>query len=243
MKGWQRETYGDEAAEVYDHLASLASDPDRAAARLATLADGGSALELGIGTGRVALPLAARGIRVDGIDASEAMVAKLRAKPGGADLDVVIGDFAEVGVEGQYALVFVVFNTFFNLLTAEGQRLCFTNVAERLAPGGRFVIEAFVPDLTMFDRGQRVTVRRIEIDEVDLDVAIHDAPNQRVDASRVLLREDGVRLVPVSLRYAWPHELDDMAAAAGLQLAQRWGGWDEEPFTDASASHVSVWRR
>jgi SAM-dependent methyltransferase len=244
MRGYGAATYGDRIAAHYDRIVRGGSDPEAAADRLAALCGGaGPALELAIGTGRVALPLAQRGVEVHGIDASEAMVAELRKKPGGDAVPVTIGDFAEVGVEGSYALVFVVFNTFFALLSAEDQQRCFRNVAARVEPGGRFLIEAFVPDLGRFDRGQRVSVIGITLDEVKLDVSIHDPVTQRVDSQHVLISEEGVRLFPVAVRYAWPAELDAMAAAAGLEREHRWAGWCEEPFTASSGNHVSVWRR
>ncbi len=178
-----------------------------------------------------------------GIDASEAMVAKLRAKPGGDRVPVTIGDFADVGVDGRYALVFVAFNTFFALLTQEDQLRCFANVAAHLADGGVFVIEAFFPDLARFDRDQRVHVNRIESGEVMLDAARHDPAAQRVDSYHIVLGEQGTRLYPVSIRYAFPSELDLMARLAGLELTDRWGGWNREPFTAASLRHVSVYGR
>ena len=154
-------TYGDRIADAYDDLHGRL-DPGPAVRRLIGLANVGRVLELGTGTGRIALPLANEGIEVHGIDASEAMVAKLRAKPGGDSIPVAFGDFADVDVEGTFALTYVVFNTFFALLTQQDQVQCFGNVAAHLEPGGRFVIEAFVPDLTRYDRGQRVGASRID---------------------------------------------------------------------------------
>jgi SAM-dependent methyltransferase len=154
-----------------------------------------------------------------------------------------MGDFADVGVEATYPLVFVVFNTFFALRTEDAQRRCFANVAAHLRPGGRFVIEAFVPDLGRFDRDQRVSVTRVEVDEVELDVSIHHPDEQRVDAQIIVLREDGVTMHPVALRYAWPEQLDEMATAAGLELEARAAGWQNEPFEEGSMVAVSVYRR
>jgi SAM-dependent methyltransferase len=241
--GYDQSTYGERIADVYDRWAGVPADTEQTVAFLAARAGGGPVLELGVGTGRVALPLAARGLDVHGIDASPAMVARLRAKPGGAALPVHQGDFADVGVRGRYALVFVVFNTFFALLTQDDQIRCLTNVAARLRPGGRFVLEAFVPDLARFDRGQRVSVTDIGADSVRLDVSRHDPVSQRVSSQHLVLDEGGARLYPVQLRYAWPSELDLMARLAGLELLERWGGWQGEPFTAASALHVSVWVR
>ena len=234
-------TYGDRIADVYDAWFHPPSDPGAAVDFLAGLAGSGPALELAIGTGRIALPLAERGVEIRGIDASQAMVAKLREKPGGADIPVTMGDFADVGVEGSFSLVFVVFNTLFALLTQEDQLRCFRNVAAHLADGGRFVVEAFVPDLARFERGQRVGVSAVSIDRVDLEVSRHDAVNQRVDSQHVFVSGEGTRLSPVSLRYAFPSELDLMARLAGLELEERWGGWSGDPFTKSSTDHVSVY--
>jgi SAM-dependent methyltransferase len=200
-------------------------------------------LELAIGTGRLALPLAERGLEVRGIDASEAMVAKLREKPGGDRIPVTMGDFADVGVEGSYSLIFIGFNTFFALLTQEDQLRCFANVAEHLARGGVFALEAFFPDLARYDRGQRVNVIRLNPDEVMLDASLHDPVGQRVEAEHIVITEQGIRLYPVNLRYAFPAELDLMARLAGLELKERWGGWGREPFTADSPRHVSVYGR
>ncbi len=242
MRGYDASTYGDRIAEAYDGFHRPDLGPVAPVVeRLARLAGDGPVLELGIGTGRLAVPLAQRGVPVKGIDASGAMVAKLRERPGGRDIPVTLGDFADVAVQGQFSLVFVAFNTFFALLTSEDQKRCFRNVAARLAGGGVFVIEAFVPDISRFDRGQRVSANSVEVDEVRLDVSRHDAVNQRVDTQHVLLSEAGVRLYPVALRYAWPAELDLMAEMAGLRLQHRWGGWCEEPFTADSGTHVSVY--
>jgi hypothetical protein len=238
-------TYGDRIADVYDRWFTLPEDAEPAAAFLAVLAGAGPALELGIGTGRVALPLAGRGVTVHGVDASEAMVAKLREKPGGSEIPVTIGDFANVGelVEGTYSLVYVVFNTFFALLTQEDQIRCFQGVAERLSRDGVFVIRAFVPDLTLFDRGSRVAVTVTHVDEVLLDVGNLDVTAQRIATQHLVVGEDGIKMYPVRLRYAWPAELDLMARLAGLRLRDRWAGWDRTPFGTGSGQHVSVYER
>jgi SAM-dependent methyltransferase len=236
-------SFGADAAETYDEV-SRRGDEEATVAFLERLADGGPALELAIGTGRIALPLADRGVRVDGIDISPAMVEKLRAKPGGDRISVTIGDFAEVPVEGTYPLIFLVFNTLFNLLTQDEQVRCFENVASHLSDDGRFVVEAFVPTfLTRLRDNQYVDAEAVGVDEVRLDVARHDPVTQRLDESHVSLSSRGVRLYPVVSRYAWPSELDLMAKIAGLRLAERWGGWDRRPFSATSTNHVSVYRR
>jgi len=243
MDDYGATTYGDLIADVYDEWHVPGENTAAATALLAGLAGDGPALELAIGTGRIALPLVERGIEVHGIDASEAMIAKLRAKPGGERIPVATGDFADVGVDGRFPLVYLVFNTFFALLTQKEQVRCFRKVATHLTGDGVFVIEAFVPDLGRFDRQQRTCVSRIDVDEILLDVSRHDPVSQRVDSQLVVLRADGIRLQPVRLRYAWPAELDLMAQLAGLRLHHRWGGWRREPFTASSGVHVSVYGR
>jgi SAM-dependent methyltransferase len=241
--GYDRATYGERMAEVYDRWPRVPANADAVVAFLAGLAGRGPVLELGIGTGRIALPLSQRGLEVHGIDASPAMVAKLRSKPGGDRIPVAIADFATVPVEGRFSLVFVVFNTFFGLLTQEDQIGCFGAVARHLTEDGLFVIEAFVPDLSRFDRGQRIEAMSVENDQVVLETSRHDSVGQRVVSQQVLVSRRGVELYPVQLRYAWPSELDLMARLAGLRIRARWGGWSGEPFSAASASHVSVYER
>ena len=210
---------------------------------LASVAGAGPILELAIGTGRVALPLAERGFEVHGIDASTAMVQKLRGKPGGTSIPVAIGDFADVEVEGSFSLVYVVFNTFFALPSQEAQVRCFQNVAERLSAGGVFVIEAFVPDLSRFDRDQRVSATSVEPDRVQLEVSSHDLAAQRVESLHVQIEEGSTRLFPVHIRYAWPSELDLMARLAGLELRERYADFNRQAFSAAADVHVSVYGR
>jgi hypothetical protein len=231
MEGYGPETYGERIAEAYDDLFHPPTSAEDTVEFLAGLAGGGPALELAIGTGRIALPLAARGVEVHGIDASEAMVTKLRAKPGGDDITVTIGDFADVGVQGRYRLIAVVFNTLWALLTQEEQVRCVRNVADHLTEDGTFVTEMFVPDPARFDRDQRVQVRNIESRRVVLEASQHDAGNQRVSSQLIALQDGGgISMFPVELRYIWPSELDLMAELAGLRLRERWGGWKHEPF-------------
>ncbi len=236
-------SFGEAAAETYDTV-SRRGDEESAVRFLADLTNGGRALELAIGTGRIALPLTERGVAVDGIDISPAMVARLRAKPGGEHIPVTIGDFADVPVDGTYSLVFVVFNTFFNLLTQDDQVRCFENVAAHLDADGAFVVEAFVPTfLHRLRDDQYVDAESVGIDEVRLDVARHDPVAQQLDETHVSLTADGVRLFPVVCRYAWPSELDLMARLGGLELKERWSDWDRTPFGAASKMHVSVYGR
>jgi len=232
-------TYNERCAGVYDEL--FGAFDAAAVDVLAELAGGGSALELGIGTGLIALPLAARGIEVHGIDASPAMVARLRAKPGGGSLPVTMGDFAEVGVAGEFALVFVVFNTLFALQTQGDQVRCFRNAAAHLAADGVFVVEAYVPDAAFGGGPLRVTA--VESDRVGLKVSRHDPVAQRIASQHVVIRDGEVRLYPVEIRYAWPAELDLMAELAGLRLRHRWSDWNRTEFSAASTKHVSVYAR
>ncbi len=235
-------SFEEDVAEIYDDVQR--GDEAAAVAFLAQLAAGGPALELAVGTGRIALPLASRGIRVDGIDFSPAMVARLRAKPGGDQIAVTMGDFAAVPVSGAYRLIYVVFNTLFNLLTQDDQVRCFENVAAHLSAEGAFVVEAFVPAfLHRLRDDQYVDAEAVGVDQVRLDVGRHDPVLQRLDESHVTLSRDGMRLNPIVTRYAWPSELDLMARIAGLRLKQRWGGWNREPYTAASSLHVSVYGR
>lgn len=231
-------TYGERIAGVNDEL--YADHDPAAITALRQLAQGelarpGPALELGIGTGRIALPLQQTGIEVHGIDASESMVAKLRLKPGGDALPVTFGDFADVPVEGHYTLIYVLFNTFYALLTQEEQLRCMRNVARHLEPQGVFVIEAFVPDLTRYSGGQSVRVS-LDNNRVQLDAAQLDPVAQHITAQHVMLTEQGISLFPVRLRYVWPAELDLMARLAGLQLRHRWATGRAAPFRRKAAS-------
>jgi SAM-dependent methyltransferase len=243
MDGHDASTYGDRIADVYDEWYVPRMDPSAAVDLLTELAGQGSALELGIGTGRVALPLAANGVRVVGIDASQAMIDTLRTKPGGADIDVRIGNFADVDVEGVFSLIYVPFTTFFALLSQAEQIRCMRNVTMHLEPGGWFVLDAFVPDPGRFQNNQAVVAQEVASGHVMIDVARHDPVEQRVDSSHVVITESGVRLYPVALRYSWPAELDAMAMVAGLVPAFRYGGYDRRPFDASSTHHVSIYRR
>jgi SAM-dependent methyltransferase len=236
-------SFGEDLAGIYDEI-SQRGDELETVAFLEELANGGPVLELAIGTGRIALPLAARGIRVDGIDLSPAMVARLRAKPGGDKLNVTLGDFADVGVEGTYKLIYVVFNTLFNLLTQDDQVRCFQNVAAHLTDDGSFLVEAMVPNsFYSLQNDQYVEAETIGVDSVRLDVARHDPVNQLLEESHVSLSSKGIHLNPIVTRYAWPSELDLMARIAGMRLKGRWGGWNRQPFTSRSGRHVSVYGR
>ncbi len=235
-------SFGRATADSYD--GTPRGDEAETVSFLHRLAAGGPALELAIGTGRIALPLMEKGIRVDGIDLSPEMVARLREKPGADRITVTMGDFAAVDVPGRYPLVYLVFNTLFNLLSQDDQVRCFENVAAHLTDDGVFVVEAFVPDFLFRLRDhQYVDAEAIGVSAVRLDVGRHDPTQQLLEESHVELTPAGVRLFPIVCRYAWPSELDLMARLAGLRLMNRWGGWSEEPFTSASPRHVSVYSR
>ena len=235
------ETYGERVADVYDEW--FTDYESSAIELLAELAGGGKALELGIGTGRIALPLSARGVEVHGIDASASMIARLREKPGAAQIRVTEGDFAEVAVEAEFALVYVIFNTFFALTTQETQVRCFRNAAARLSDGGCFLVEAFVPDLNRFQGGQVNWATKVTNDLVQLDVGQHNPVTQQVVSQKVIITDGNVRLYPLQIRYCWPAELDLMAQLAGLRLRERWGNWNREPFTAQSTKHISVYQK
>jgi SAM-dependent methyltransferase len=237
-------TYGDRIADVYDTLYGelpYGGPVETTVAFLVELAAGRPALELGIGTGRVAVPLAAAGVEVHGIDASEAMVDRLRSKPGGDGIQVTIADFRTFTLPQRFGLVYAVFNTFFALLTQDDQVACFRAISRHLEPEGAFVMEAFVPDLARFDRGQRVAAVRVESDEVALEVTKHDPVAQVSGSQQVVIREDAVRLFPIRIRYAFPPELDLMARLAGMRLRGRWADWDRSAFGPGAQKHVSVW--
>jgi len=208
---------------------------------LAELAGDGAALELGIGTGRVALPLAQRGVEVHGIDLSTAMVARMRAKPGGDEIPVAIGDFATARAEGRFSLAYLVFNTINNLTTQDAQVACFENVAAHLEPGGQFVIEVGVPQLQRLPPGE--TVRPFALTPTHLGFDEFDVARQGLISHHYELIDGVWRSDSVPFRYVWPSELDLMARIAGMTLVERWAGWRREPFTSESTSHVSVWRR
>ncbi len=206
---------------------------------LAGLAGDGGALEFGIGTGRIALPLAERGVRVAGIDNSEPMLARLRARPGAEDIEVALGDFASTRVDGEFSLVYLVFNTIFNLVTQDAQVACFQNAAAHLRSGWRFVIETRVPALQNLPVGQTVIPFRADPEGFSFDV--YDVVTQRFSSQHFYIVDGGLEAFPVEFRYAWPSELDLMARLAGLRLQDRWAGWRREPFTSLSQAHVSVY--
>ncbi len=236
--------FGERVAAVYDEHSGGMFDPavvGPAVETLAELAGDGAALEFAIGTGRIALPLAERGVRVVGIDNSEAMLARLREKPGAERLEALAGDMATTRVAGAFSLVYLVFNTIFNLNTQDGQVACFENAAAHLPSGGRFVIEARVPELQRLPLGQTVLPWRA--DPRGMSYYVYDVVTQRLSGQHYHFVDGGVQPSPIEMRYAWPAELDLMARLAGMRLQDRWGGWQREPFTGLSPAHVSVYEK
>jgi hypothetical protein len=236
--------FGERVASAYDERSATMFDPavvGPAVDLLAELATGGGALEFAIGTGRIALPLAERGVRVAGIDNSEAMVARLREKPGAERIQAVVGDMAATRVDGEFELVYLVFNTIFNLVTQDGQVACFENASAHLSDGGRFVIEARVPELQRLPLGQTVLPWRAE--PGGISAYVYDVVTQRLSGQHYDFLDGSVEATPTEMRYAWPAELDLMARLAGMRLKDRWAGWGREPFTALSPSHVSVYEK
>lgn len=241
----QDDGYFDERiAARYDESAARMFDPrvvDPVVDFLVEASRGGRVLELGIGTGRIALPLAQRGVPVHGIELSKAMVAGLRGKPGGEDIGVTIGDFATTAVDGSFALAYVVFNTIMNLTTQAAQVACFRNVAAQLEPGGCFVIEVGVPELQWVPPGE--TIRAFHVSESRWGFDEYDVATQTLTSHHFEIVDGRAERFSVPSRYAWPAEFDLMAQLAGLSLRDRWGGWNQEPFTGDSRNHVSVWEK
>jgi len=236
--------FGEQVAARYDESSGEMFQPgvvDVAVDVLVGLARGGRALELGIGTGRIALPLARRGVPVQGIDLSRAMVARMRAKPGGDAIGVTIGDFATTRVDGTFSVAYLVFNTIMNLTTQAAQVACFRNVAAHLAPGGCFVIEVAVPDLRLLPPGQNAVPFHVSPTRWAFD--LYDVATQAMSSNYVEVVDGRGEYRSIPFRYVWPAELDLMAQLAGLRLRERWGGWRREPFTSESRQHVSIWEK
>lgn len=243
MEGYDASTYGERFADVYDDWYGGLTDTDACVAEVARLAAGGRVLELGVGTGRLALPLAAAGLDVVGLDASPAMLAALAAKPGADRITAVLGDMADPPVDGPFAVVLVAYNTLFNLVEDGAQARCLAAAARLLAPDGVVVVEAFVPDPTAADgRADAVSARTVTADRVVLSVSRTDAAAQEVLGQFVDITEAGIRLRPWHIRWSTPAQLDALAADAGLRLDHRTADWPGTPFTPAAATHVSRYR-
>lgn len=237
--------YFDEGvAATYDDSDAEMSDPrvvDPVVDFLVDIAGSGRALELGIGTGRIALPLAQRGVPVHGIELSKAMVARLRAKPGGEDIAATIGDFATTKVDGTFSVAYLVYNTIMNLTTQAAQVACFRNVAAHLQPGGCFVIEVGVPDLRRLPYGERFVI--FDASETHWGIDEYDVATQGLTSHHFEVRDGRIEKSSGPFRYVWPAELDLMAEMAGMELRERWSGWKREPFSSDSRQHVSVWEK
>lgn len=249
MRGYDDASYGEGFADVYDDWYADISDVDTTVATLVELAALGSrasgrVLELGVGTGRLAIPLAATGLDVHGIDSSAAMLQRLAAKAGASNVNVSLGDMVDDLPNGPFALAFIAYNTIWNLLTEQRQGRCFAQVAQRLISGGAFVVEALVPDPSLHDPPAQIGVRSMTVDRVVLSVTLGTAVEQRAEGHFIEITEaGGVHLRPWSIRWLTIEQLDAMAAAAGLVLAERWQAFDQTPFTAASTRHVSVYRK
>jgi SAM-dependent methyltransferase len=237
-----RTSFGPDVARRYDAEYTRGDEEDTVAF-LARLGGGGDALELAVGTGRIALPLRSAGLRVDGIELSQDMVDRMREKPGGDEVEVTMGDMSRVTTGRTYGLVYLVYNTIGNLLTQDDQVRCFQNAARHLSPDGVFVLDCRVPTAPSWPGHQRIAAEHIAVDHVALDVCRYDPVTQILDESHVRIGADGVELSPISLRLAYPPEFDLMARIAGLRLRERWGGWNGEPYTATSWRHVSVYER
>jgi hypothetical protein len=234
--------FGEHVAARFDERYAHKAEPavvDPIVDFLAARAGDGAALEFGVGTGRIALPLAERGVRVHGIDLSEAMAARLRAKAGAEQVGVTIGDFATATVEGTFSLVYLVANTIMNLTTQDEQVACFRNAAAHLQPGGCFVVEVLVPRLQRLPPGERF--QPFAVGPTHLGFDEYDVARQGLVSHHYWIEDGKVDVVSPPFRYVWPSELDLMARLAGMTLRERWGGWAREPFTGESAEHVSVW--
>lgn len=242
MDGYDASTYGERFAEVYDDWYGRITDTDACVSCLADLAGDGPVLELGIGTGRLAVPLAERGLAVTGVDSSPAMLAVLAAKPGAASITAILGDMADPPVDTDgFSLAFVAYNTLFNLVDPGAQQACLRNAARRLAPDGRLVIEAFVPD-PEHPANDAVTSREITADKVVLSVSRSQPDTQEVLGQYVDITEAGIALRPWHIRWSTPKQIDEMAEVAGLVRTQRWASWDREPFSSDAPAHISVYR-
>ena len=236
--------FGEQVARRYDESVADMFEPARVDAVvdfIAALAGTGRALELGIGTGRIALPLAQRGVPVAGIELSQAMAARLRAKPGGADIPVAIGDFSTTTAGGSFAVAYLVFNTIMNLTTQAAQVECFRNVAAHLEPGGCFVVEVHLPELRLLPPGE--TFRPFHVSDSKWGIDEYDVANQGLTSHHFTLVDGRFQLVSMPFRYVWPAELDLMAKLAGMTLRERWSDWNREPFTSESRKHISVWQK
>lgn len=242
MKEFGPATFGELNADEYDALHNPGTT-EECVSLMADLAGDGDVLELAIGTGRIALPLAARGLRISGFDASPEMLEILRGKPGGSDLKTWVADMASFEMDQTFDFAFLVFNTLYNLTTQDQQIRCFQQVAKHLKPGGQFLVEAFMPSRESFENNQAVRTKHVGFDRVWLEAVQHDPINQQLNYQRVRITENGTQLKPLPMRYVWPSELDLMARIAGLKPVSKWGGWHKQPLSPASEMYVALYER
>ena len=242
MKEFGPATFGQLNADEYDALHNPGTT-EESVALIADLADQGRILELAIGTGRMALPLAARGLDVSGFDASPEMLDILKSKPGGTDIPTWVADMASFELDQQFDFAFLVFNTLYNLTTQKEQVSCFQHVAKHLKSGGKFLVEAFLPSREKFEQDQAVRTKFVGFDRVWLEAVQHDAVKQSLNYQRIRIDENGTTLKPLPMRYVWPSELDLMAKLAGLSPIAHWGGWQKQPLTSSSPFYVIVYER
>lgn len=241
MKGYDVSTYGEKMANIYD---DIQGDRDtNATVEFLAQFTKNNALELGIGTGRVAIPLAQKGIEVFGIDSSKSMLELLIQKDKGKKVKAELGNFAEFSFNRKFSLIYAVFGTFFCLETQELQVQCFRNVFEHLEKKGVFILECSIPDFSAYTRNQNVRLAHMSLGHVIVTTSEHDPVNQRTTSQHVVFTESGIKLLPACVRYAWPSELDLMGQIAGLKLRERWGNWHHSPFSANSLQHVSVYEK
>lgn len=241
MKGYEPDTFGKLHADQYDELHNPGTT-EEAVALLGDLAGKGRTLELAIGTGRVALPLAKQGVEISGFDASTEMIAKLKEKPGGEDIPTFVADMANFELGERFDFAFLIFNTIYNLTTQQDQVSCFQSTAKHLNPRGKFLVEAFMPNRETFENHQAVRTKHVSFDSVWLEAVKHDPLTQNLNYQRIKISPEGTQLSPLPMRYIWPSELDLMAQLAGMKLIDRWGSWQRAPFTSDSQMHVSLYQ-
>ena len=242
MKGFGPSTFGELNADEYDALHNPGTT-DACVDLIAELASGGTVLELAIGTGRIALPLSERGLAVSGFDASAEMLEILRAKPGGSSIQTWVDDMAAFETDQTFDIAFLVFNTLYNLTRQADQISCFQHVAKHLKPGGRFLVEAFMPNRDSFENNQAVRTKYVSFDKVWLEAVQHDPIAQKLNYQRIRISKHGTELKPLPMRYVWPAELDLMAQLAGLHPVAHWGGWQKQPLTAESSMYVIVYEK
>lgn len=242
MKGFGSRTFGELYAEEYDALHDPGTTDD-CVNLIAELAQNRTLLELAIGSGRVALPLKTRGCDICGFDASPEMLNLLKQKPGGSEIETWVADMADFSIGRKFGFAFLVFNTLYNLTTQSAQVSCFRSVADHLDPGGLFLVEAFMPNRERFEDNQSLKAKHVSMSTVWLEAAQHNPVSQTVDYQRVRINEDGSQLMPLAMRYVWPSELDLMAALAGFEPVEKWGGWHKQPLTASSDMYVALYAR